>query len=156
MALCRIGGLRNPSETLALRWEDVDWKDGKVKIHSPKTAQHVGKESRIIPLFPELRAELEALRAGKTDSPFVVSRYRDTSANMRTNFARIIFRAGLEQWERVFHNLRGSRSNELFTAYPSHVAAEWMGQSCKVAMQHYLHATEGDFDRALKKTGGQN
>lgn len=150
LALCRIGGLRNPSETLALRWKDIDWENGKVTVHSSKTSHHEGKDKRTIPLFHELREELKALRSEDLSSPFVVSKYRSTEQNMRTHFQKIIYRAGLDQWERAFHNLRGSRSNELFSENAAHVASEWMGQSSKVAMQHYLHATENDFQRALE------
>jgi integrase len=57
-ALSRYGGLRCPSEHLALRWGDVDWEHDRITIHSPKTERHEGKESRQIPLFPELRPYL--------------------------------------------------------------------------------------------------
>ena len=54
IALSRYGGLRSPSETLALRWSDVDWAGQRVTIPSPKTERH-GKAYRVVPLFPELR-----------------------------------------------------------------------------------------------------
>ena len=71
LALCRIGGLRNPSETLELRWTDVDWKNRSILVRSPKTEHHAGKESRLIPMFPRLREELEAQwdLASSGDSP---------------------------------------------------------------------------------------
>lgn len=104
-----------------------------------------------MPLFPELREEQECLfeEAIPGGSPFVITKWRDTEQNMRTHFLRIIFRAGLEQWPRLFHNLRGSRSNELFSEYPAHVASQWMGQSAKMAQEHYLHATDADIQRAI-------
>jgi integrase len=58
-ALSRFGGLRCPSEHLALRWSDVDWERDRIRIHSPKTEHHEGKGERWIPLFPELRGPLE-------------------------------------------------------------------------------------------------
>jgi len=36
-ALSRFGGLRCPSEHLALRWGDVDWERGRLTIHACKT-----------------------------------------------------------------------------------------------------------------------
>ena len=54
-ALSRYGGLQCPSENLSLRWADVDWQRGRIRVHSPKTEHHQGGESRLIPLFPELR-----------------------------------------------------------------------------------------------------
>ncbi len=60
-ALSRFGGLRCPSEHVTLTWEDVDWERSRIRIHSPKTEHHEGKESRVIPIFPELRPHLEAM-----------------------------------------------------------------------------------------------
>ena len=64
-ALSRFGGMRCPSEHMGLRWIDVDLLGGKFKptpamlIHSPKTEHHEGHESRVVPIFPELRPYLE-------------------------------------------------------------------------------------------------
>ena len=61
VALARYGGLRCPSETLSLTWRDIDWEHGKMRVRSPKTEHHAGGESRIVPIFPELRPYLEAV-----------------------------------------------------------------------------------------------
>lgn len=53
-ALARFGGLRTPSETLSLRWEDIDWNTRRMIVRSPKTEHHEGKGSRVVPIFPEL------------------------------------------------------------------------------------------------------
>lgn len=52
-ALSRFGGLRCPSEHLALTWADVDLPGGKLTIHSTKTEHHAGGGVRVIPIFPE-------------------------------------------------------------------------------------------------------
>ena len=52
-SLARFGGLRTPSEMLLLRWADVDWERGRLLIRSPKTEHHEGKDSRLVPIFPE-------------------------------------------------------------------------------------------------------
>ena len=52
-ALSRYGGLRCPSETLSLRWDDVKWDQDRIRVPSPKTEHHPGGECRWIPLFPE-------------------------------------------------------------------------------------------------------
>lgn len=151
LALCRIGGLRNPSETLELRWTDVDWKNRSILVRSPKTEHHAGKESRLIPMFPRLREELEAQwdLASSGDSPFVIDRWRGTAASMRTHFRRIIFWAGLEPWDRAFQNLRESRANELWSEYPEHVASKWLGHSKRIAFNHYLQVQDAQFQKAL-------
>lgn len=51
IALSRFGGLRCPSEHLALKWGHVDWQQGRINVQSPKTAHHVGKATRTIPCF---------------------------------------------------------------------------------------------------------
>lgn len=41
-ALSRFAGLRTPSESLLLRWADVDFTTGRMVIRSPKTEHHDG------------------------------------------------------------------------------------------------------------------
>ena len=147
LALCRIGGLRCPSEVLEARWDDVNWDAERFAVRARKR-----KTTRVIPLFPELREELDKqfFATQGSDCPYVIANHRFDSNNLRTGFSRIIFHAGLPQWERIFHNLRGSRSCELFSEQPAHVASAWMGQSEKVANAHYLHPTDDDYRRALE------
>jgi integrase len=91
VALCRYGGLRCPSEHLALRWNDVDWVRNRITVHSPKTEHHAGGESRLIPIFPELRQYLEeADQLAGPGAEWVISRYRNGNQNLRTQFHRII------------------------------------------------------------------
>ena len=150
IALCRIGGLRNPSETLRLKWADVNFWNGSILIHSPKTEHHDGRDTRLIPMFPELRREIEDQRElAEEGVPYVINRWRDTASNMRTHFQRIVFRAGLETWDRLFQNLRESRANDLWSQFPDHVAGAWMGHSKRVAVQHYLQVTDEQFQKAL-------
>ena len=149
-ALSRYGGLRCPSETLALRWSDIDWERGRMTVSSPKTAHHEGGESRVVPIFPELRVHLDAAYFALGDNPaeYVVTRYRSASQNLRTTFEKIIRRAGLEPWPKLFQNLRASRATELAAEHPAHVAAAWLGHSTLVASKHYWQVTDGDFERA--------
>ncbi len=160
VALCRFGGLRCPSEVLTLEWVDVDWERGRFRAHSPKTEHHPGKASRMVPLFPELRAILtEAFEAAEDGAVYVISNdsYRQKSntpggwrnCNLRTQFNRIVKRAGLEPWPRLFHALRASRETELAAEYPVHVVTAWLGNTPKIAMKHYLMTTESDFSKAM-------
>jgi integrase len=148
-ALSRFGGLRCPSEHLALTWDDVDWERSRIRVRSPKTEHHEGKAERIIPLFPELRPYLQAAwDAAEPGTEFVIIRYRDRNSNLRTMLNRIIRRAGLSPWPKLFQNLRSTRATELAAEYPGHVAAEWMGHSTLIAQKHYWQVTDHDFDRA--------
>jgi hypothetical protein len=149
-ALSRFGGLRCPSEHLSLTWGDVDFERGRIRVRSPKTEHHEGKGNRLIPLWPELRPLLEkARRASGKDSEFVITRYRDTNANLRTQLLKIITRAKLKAWPTLFQNLRSSRQTELQEHFPTHVVCSWLGNSERVAFKHYLQVTEDHFNAAL-------
>ena len=153
-ALSRYGGLRCPSEHMGLRWGDVDWDRSRMTITSPKTEHHEGKASRVIPIFPELRPYLEAVWDQAEPGTFwVITRYRDKNANLRTQLERIIRKAGLEPWPKLFQNLRSTRETELAETYPLHVVCAWIGNSQAVARKHYLQVTDEHFDRAANGTG---
>lgn len=149
-ALSRYGGLRCPSEHLALQWDDVDFKGGRIRVKSCKTEHHEGKGERVIPLWPELRPYLlKARREAAQGIEFVITRYRDTNANLRTQLLRIIEKAEIEAWPKLFQNLRATRQTELEEEFPTHVVCAWLGNSERVASKHYLQVTDAHFDRAL-------
>lgn len=150
-ALARYGGLRCPSETLNLRWQDIDWYNQRMTVRSPKTEHHEGRESRQVPIFPELLPHLEEAfeLAGEGDE-FVITRYRSQEANLRTQLQKIIRRAGLEVWQKPWQNLRSSRETELVETFPVHVAAAWLGNTEAVANKHYLQVTDDHFAKAVK------
>ena len=83
-------------------------------------------------------------------SVYVISRYRDSNANLRTQFLRIIRRAGVEPWPRLFQNLRASRETELANEYQLHVVTDWLGNTPTVADRHYLKTTEEHFRSAAQ------
>jgi integrase len=163
VALARFGGLRTPSETLALRWADVDWHAGKMRVRSPKSESTEGRGHRLVPLFPEIRGLLlEAYEEAADGAEFVVASYRG-DANLRTEFARILERANVPAWPRLFHALRGSRATELHAAYPAKDASAWMGHGVGVALRHYATARGETFAAAvatptgaMPETGAEN
>ena len=151
-ALARFGGLRCPSEHLALTWDCIDWADRRIRVPSPKTEHHAGRSSRIIPLFPELLPLLNEVwdNLSEEAGEFVITRYRDTNANLRTRLTRIIERAGLEVWPKLFQNLRSTRETELAEQYPIHVVCQWLGNTQAIAAKHYLQVTDAHFQSASK------
>ena len=151
-ALSRFGGLRCPSEVLALRWSDIDWNGKAIRVHSPKTEHHEGKESRLIPLFPELVAPLSELRKQCPKKEFVINRFREAHQNLRTQLGRIIVGAGLTPWPKLFQNCRSTRETELAEEFPLHVVCGWLGNSPKVATLHYLQTTSSHFETATSTT----
>lgn len=149
IALARYGGLRTPSETVALKWSDIDWAKSRMTVPSPKT-EHQNKPYRVVPIFPELRPYLEAaFEEAPARTVYVVRRYRDETQNLRTQFQRIIRRARVRPWERLFHNLRASRQTELADQFPLHVVTDWIGNSPDIADRHYLKTTEEHFQKAV-------
>lgn|SRR5262245_2658933 len=145
IALARYGGLRTPSETLALTWDAVLWDQNKVRIGSPKTGE------RYIPIFAELAPYLqEAWDGAEPGAVYVVNKSRNPGVNWRTQFQKIIRRAGLVPWERLFQNLRSSREQDLTHLFPLPIVVEWLGNSLEVASKHYLKATDDDYRRAAK------
>lgn len=150
-ALCRYGGLRCPSEVLGLQWGDVNWQESRLLIHSPKTERHEGRESRIIPIFPEILAHLQdVFHAAEPGTSYVITRYRQANVNLRTQLQRILKRAGLKPWPRLFQNLRASRETELASDYPLHVVTTWIGNTARIAERHYLQVPDAFFEKAAQ------
>lgn len=149
-SLCRWGGLRCPSEVLALKWDDVLWDRGRFIVHSSKT-EHLGEQhaTRIVPLFPELHAVLqEAWEIAEPGTIYVINKSRNSAVNLRTRFTKYVTRAGYKPWPKLFQNLRSTRETELARIHPLHVVVDWIGNSQPVAMKHYLSTTEADFEAA--------
>jgi integrase len=149
LALARYGGLRTPSEPLALEWSDVNWERGRFRVVAPKTKHDDGGE-RWVPIFPELLPILEAaFERAEPGTAKVVTRWRDSEQNLRTGLLRILRRAGVKAWPRLYQNLRATRETELCERFPIHVAAEWLGNSPKTALAHYTQTTEQHFLQAI-------
>ena len=152
IALARIGGLRTPCEVLLLKWSDINWHLGKFLVHSPKTEHHEGKDQRFVPLFPVLKELLEeGFHNAEDGEIFVINRYRDAKQNLRTTFQKIIQRAGLLAWPKLFNNLRSSRSTELVRGgCPMHLLTAWLGNSEKIQIDHYLQVNDSDYESAAR------
>jgi len=149
VALVRYAGLRCPSEVVGLTWGDVNWEKGRLTVRSPKTARHEGHAMRVAPIAPELRPILQTLfdQAEPGTIP-VIPRLRDPRMNLRTQFNRIIARAGVKPWPRLFHNLRASCACDWVERFPAHVVAGWLGHTPLVAARHYLQTRDAHFDLA--------
>jgi hypothetical protein len=162
IALSRFAGLRVPSEALSLRWQDVDWERGRLTVPRPKTEHLAGRSHRVIPLFPKLRPFLEAAWDDAPDgAEYVIpEEYRRraqaphswANANLGTTLKKVVIRAGLETWPRLWHSMRAGCETDLAREYPPVVVAKWLGNTQAVAMRHYVDVTDADFERAA--TGG--
>jgi hypothetical protein len=122
-------------------------------VHASKTEHHSDGGVRVVPIFEELHPYLLDVfgQAGERQC-FVITRYRKSNANLRTQLGKIIKRAGVKQWPKLFQNLRSTRETELMQQYGIPAACEWIGNSPQVAMKHYAQVTEEDFARAIGGT----
>jgi hypothetical protein len=73
------------------------------------------------------------------------------TTNWRTQFLRILRKAGLNPWPKLFHALRAACQTDLANRFPAHVVCEWLGNSLAVAQEHYLQLTEDHFRAAVQK-----
>jgi integrase len=164
IALARYAGLRSPSEVLMVKWSDVNFETNRMTVCSPKTERIPGKEYRVMPIFAALRPHLEdAFELAAPGEVFVVGgaqgdRYRATAqgpngwvnCNLRTEFERLIRRAGLRQWPRLFHTLRASCETDLLEQFPISAVTEWLEHSAAVALKHYARVPDHLFERAAR------
>ncbi len=149
VVLARWGGLRIPSEALALQWGDVHWDRGVFVVRSPKTAYREGG-IRTVPLFPEVRAALDHLwELAAEGATAVFTRFRGSEQNLRTQLSRWCERSGVRPWPKPFQNMRASRATELADQFPSHVCAAWLGHTERIAEAFYRQVTDEHLARAL-------
>jgi len=148
-ALARYGGLRCPSEIVRLKWSDINWERGRLLVHSPKTEHIAGHESRLVPIFPELLPYLrDAFEQAKEGAVYCIEKYSGKWTNVGTHLRRIICKAGLKPWPKVFQNLRSTRETELCERWPEYIICAWIGNTKAVARKHYLQVTEEHFEQA--------
>lgn len=153
IALARYGGLRAPSEVMRLKWEDIDFARGRMCIHSPKTEHHRNKGIRYCPIFPELWPYLESLaelanHRGAKPTDYVITKPRGSESVLTQPFKRILKKAGVPVYPKPLQNLRASRETELLDEFPLTDVCSWIGNSPKVAMEHYAMTRQESFDRA--------
>jgi len=137
-ALPRYGGLRFPSEVENLAWSDVDWENSRFTVHEKKVEHHPGRGRRVVPIFEALRPHLErAYRERNPGAIYVVPRARG-GRNLGTQAKRIIEKAGIVVWEKLFVNLRGSCSDDLERRGIAEKAINaWIGNTARMRHRHY-------------------
>ena len=145
-AMARFAGLRIKSEIVGLKWDAINWRTERMTIRSPKTEHHAGKESRIVPILPELKDILLPYFHQSSKDGYVFPRLRHKTLNSLGR--KIVSGAGIVVWKKLFQNLRSSFETDLVDRFPIHVACAWTGNSIQVAQKHYLQIREDHFDSA--------
>jgi len=90
----------------------------------------------------------EAFGVAADRAEFCVARYRQND-NLRTQFSRIVERAGVVAWPKMFVNLRSTRRTELQERFADHVVNKWLGHSGAVAAKYYLQVTDEHWAQAI-------
>lgn len=147
LSLSRFCGLRVPSEIKSLRWEDIDLREGTMRISSVKTMHHQGHEERYIPIFHQARAIIEKMHKGQGD---ITSGMLSTNT-LRKRLLDLCKKAGVKPWKKLWHNMRASCETDLMSDHDSHVVAKWLGHSMAIAEKHYLTVPPKELEKATRQ-----
>ena len=151
-ALPRYGGIRFPSEAEDLKWEDVDWENARFTVHEKKVEHHPGRGRRVVPIFESLRPHLErAYRERAPGALYVLPRARG-GHNLGTQAKRIVEKAGVKPWPKLFVNMRGSCSDDLQRQGVAEKAINvWIGNTARMRHRHYHSVRPEDWATATGK-----
>lgn len=144
LGLLRLAGLRR-HEALTLKWQNVDLNARKITVVHPGRYQSTKGRTRQVPIEPLLHDILfEASMEGDSEDLVCAG---IAGGSLHHGFKVLCQRANIEPWPAWCQVLRRCCETEWAGKYPLHVVTQWMGNSPQIAMRHYLHATEADFER---------
>ena len=155
VGFCYITGWRSYSEVFPLRWPQVDFKGGFVRL-DPGTTKN--REGRLFPPTPELRALLEQRleytrrceRAQGKIVPYVFHRSGRPLKCMRRSWKTACKDAGVPG--RLLHDLRRSAVRNLERASISRsVAMKVTGHKTESVYRRYAIVSESDLREAAAK-----
>lgn len=142
-------------EVVHLRWADVDWFNGLIKVR--------GKAGRVrrLPITPALKALLWPLQAHHPDRVFTYARQRaggtrDTARGARvsvsmegfkTDWRRAVKRAGLRDFR--FHDLRHTMATRTLRHSNLRVVQNLLGHQDPKTTSRYAHVMADDMAQAL-------
>jgi integrase len=151
ITLCRLAGLRS-GEALSLTWHDIDWVNNRLTIQGKTDWQPKDRDSRVIPIVPELSTMLlDAHDRAETGQSIVLADVY--SENVRRDVRAAVKRAGMAAYTKPLHTLRKSCLTDWAARYPMHVVAQWAGHaSISTTQQYYLQVSDGDYSRAAKES----
>ena len=167
IALWRLGWLRK-MEIFNLVWGDYQPNFGRLLVRSTKTEHVEGCDYRFVPLreiepyvvnafqvaYPRLRTSIPAFQrssvpafqriSGSADQR-MLTRYTRSNSNLDKPYRKIILKAGLLPWLKLFQNLRSrSETQWMKEGTRADLVANWIGYSVKIQRQNYLQHIEED------------
>ena len=69
----------------------------------------------------------------------------------REAFHKLIKKAGVKQWPKLWQNLRASGCTDFARDLPSHVAAAICGHTEQIAKEHYWQVSDADLDSVINQ-----
>ena len=137
------------SEILNLKWEEIDFRSGFIRLGGDRTKN---KEGRVIPLHPEVGVYLKNLpRPIQGGYVFPNRRW------CRKSYLKAVKAAGLGDF--TFHDLRHCAINNLRLAGNDHyLIKQASGHKTDIAFRRYNLVTEAEMKRMkwYSKTGGDS
>jgi integrase len=146
MEVCfNLGTRPGESELLSLRWENVDFTAGTVRIYASKT-----KTYRTVPVNPEFLERMEHVR-DESESGYVIEYMGRGLTTIRKAFKNACKRAGITYPTRMY-DLRHLFATTLLNKGADLAAvSKMMGHSTvKLTADTYYHYMEGEKERAVR------
>lgn len=144
MTFARFSGLRCPSEIQCLQWEDFNWDAKTFRVRQPKLEHY--RKYRTCPIFGSLAERLKKLTEPKSKGAVFPDPPGD--GTVRQAILRSCKRIGVNVWPKPLHNLRLSCQTDLEEHFPTHVVCSWLGNSERIAREHYLVVTDSHINKA--------
>ena len=141
--LARFAGLRIPSESHLLTWDDVNWQRRTIAIG------HIKTEARIVPIVPSLMQILQEAAAIVPATERIVT-LSASSTNLHRGLKKIITRTGLAPWDDLFQTLRRSAESDLAKFIPQHAVSKMIGHSILVSQRYYLQIDDDVLEAASR------
>jgi hypothetical protein len=137
---------RCPSELRELKWTDLNWEQKALTVRSPKTEANPAHAVRVVPVCEELQPILMRLfERAKEGAVEMVPQAHVSHAALYRGMDRIIRRAALTPWPKVFNNLRASCATDWASEIPLAGSSRWLGHSPAIAAKHYLQPNDRHF-----------
>ena len=146
MEVCfNLGTRPGESELLSLRWENVDFAAGTVRIYASKT-----KTYRTVPINPEFLKRMELVR-DESVSGYVIEYMGRKLTTIRKSFKNACKRAGINYPTRMY-DLRHLHATTLLSKGADLAAvSKMMGHSTiKLTADTYYHCMSGEKERAIR------
>lgn len=151
LVLARVAALRVPSELAGLKWDHIRFDERRILIvGSSKNERHANRHLRKIPMLPILEKHLlewqMECEPGEMVFPDVTGQ-----TNLRTTLEKILVKAGVEQWPKLWQNLRASGCTDFARQLPAHIAAAICGHTEQIAKEHYWQVGDTDLDGVIEQ-----